>query len=66
MTNTELIQENKWMREKLVALCNELMAMSVETETILSSPVRDAPKDIAVIAARLYDMSKRLSKDGFE
>ena len=66
MTNKELIQENKWMREKLSSLCNELMAMSVDTETILSSPVRDAPKDIATIAARLYDMSRQLSKDGFE
>ena len=66
MTNKELIQENKWMREKLSSLCNELMALSVDTETILSSPVRDAPKDIAEIAARLYDMSQQLSKDGFE
>ena len=66
MTNTELIQENKWMREKLSSLCVDLMALSVDTETILSSPVRDAPKDIAVIAARLYDMSQQLSKDGFE
>ena len=66
MTNTELIQENKWMREKLSSLCVDLMALSVDTETILSSPVRDAPKDIAVIAARLYDMSQQLSKEGFE
>ena len=66
MTNKELIQENKWMREKLSSLCNELMALSVDTETIISSPVRDAAKDIAVIAARLYDMSQHLSKEGFE
>ena len=67
MTNKELIQENKWMREKLSSLCIELMALSVDTETILHyTSVRDAPKDIATIAARLYDMSQQLSKDGFE
>ena len=66
MTNKELIQENKWMREKLSSLCIELMALSVDTETILISSVRDAPKDIAMIASRLYDMSQVLSKDGFE
>ena len=66
MNNKELIQENKWMREKLSSLCVDLMALSVDTETILISSVRDAPKDIAVIAARLYDMSQLLSKDGFE
>ena len=66
MTNTELIQENKWMREKLSSLCVELMALSVDTETILISSVRDAPKDIATIAARLYDMSQHLSKEGFD
>lgn len=66
MTNKELIQENKWMREKLSSLCVELMALSVDVETILISSVRDAPKDIAMIAARLHDMSQRLSKDGFE
>ena len=66
MTNKELIQENKWMRKKLSSLCIDLMALSVDTETILISSVRDAPKDIAVIASRLYDMSQQLSKDGFE
>ncbi len=66
MTNKELIQENKWMREKLSSLSHQLMAMSVDTETILITSVRDAPKDIAVIAARLYDMSQQLSKEGFE
>ena len=66
MTNKELIQENKWMREKLSSLCIDLMALSVDTETILISSVHDAPKDIAVIASRLYDMSQQLSKDGFE
>lgn len=66
MKNKELLQENKWMREKLSSLCVDLIALSVDTETILSSPVRDAPKDIAMIAARLYDMSQQLSKDGFE
>ena len=66
MTNKELIQENKWMREKLSSLCVELMALSVDVETILISSVRDAPKDIAMIASRLYDMSQGLSKDGFE
>ena len=66
MNNKELIQENKWMRKKLSSLCVDLMALSVDTETILISSVRDAPKDIAVIAARLYDMSQLLSKDGFE
>ena len=66
MTKTELIQENKWMREKLSSLCVDLMALSVVTEAILVSCVRDAPKDIAVIAARLYDMSQHLSKEGFD
>ena len=42
------------------------MALSVDTETILISSVRDAPKDIATIAARLYDMSQHLSKEGFD
>jgi len=66
MTDTKLIQENKWMREKLVALSHQLMAVSVDVEAILSYKLSDAPSKIAMIAARLHDMSERLSKEGFE
>ena len=30
MINKELIQENKWMREKLSSLSHQLMAVSVD------------------------------------
>ena len=51
MINKELIQENKWMREKLSSLCIELMALSVDTETILSYRLTVAPDKISIIAA---------------
>jgi hypothetical protein len=66
MTNKELIQENKWMREKLSSLSHQLMAASVDVEAILSYRLTVAPDKISIIAARLHDMSQQLSKDGFE
>ena len=71
-----LLQENKWMREKLSSLCIELMAVSVDVEAILSYRLSVAPDNISMIAARLHDMSERLdvqkymcerlSNEGFE
>lgn len=66
MTSKELIQENKWMREKLVALCHELMGLSADTEFVLGCSLKFVPDEIEAIRKRLYDMSERLSKDGFE
>ena len=66
MTNKELIQENKWMREKLVALSHELMGLCIDTGLVLGSSIKSAPDEIEAIRKRLYDMSVRLSKDGFE
>ena len=66
MTNKELIQENKWMREKLSSLCVELMALSIDTEFVLGCSMKTAPDKIEAIRERLYDMSLDLSKDGFE
>jgi len=66
MNNKELIQENKWMREKLSSLCVELMALSVDTEFVLGCSLKFVPDEIEAIRKRLYDMSQRLSKDGFE
>ena len=64
--NKELIQENKWMREKLVALSHELMALSADTEFVLGCSLKFVPDEIEAIRKRLHDMSERLSKDGFE
>ena len=66
MTDTKLIQENKWMREKLVVLCHELMGLSIDTGFVLGCSLKNAPDEIEAIRKRLYDMSIRLSKDGFE
>ena len=66
MTNKELIQENKWMREKLVALSHELMGLCIDTGLVKGSSIQSAPDEIEAIRKRLYDMSIRLSKDGFE
>ena len=66
MTNKELIQENKWMREKLVALSHELMGLCIDMGLVQGYSMKTAPDQIEAIRKRLYDMSVRLSKDGFE
>lgn len=62
MNNKELIQENKWMREKLVALSHELMGLYIDMGLVQEYSMKTAQ----AIRKRLYDMSVRLSKDGFE